>query len=115
MEKSRVDKLTNIEALTKKPDKSPDEHGVLRETPMSHWHIQHGHYPINRNHLAVKIKATKYLDTIESDIITMAVEASEFSNLHAWCWNEDMQMLFSNNSMSLQSARKYCQGDDSLN
>ena len=44
----------------------------------------------------------------------MAIEASEFSNLHAWCWTEDMQMLFSNKSMSLQSARNYCQGDDSL-
>ena len=115
MEKSRVDKLTNIEALTKKPNKSPDEHEVVRETPISHWHKQHGHYPIMRNHLAVKIKATTYLDTIESDVITMAIEASEFSNLHAWCWTEDMQMLISNNSMSLQSARNYCQGDDSLN
>ena len=81
---------------------------------MSHWHNQHGPYPIMRNYLAVKINATKYLDTIESDVITKATEASEFSNLHAWCWNEDMQMLFSNKTMTLQSARMYCQGDDSL-
>ena len=57
---------------------------------------------------------TKYLDTIESDVITMAIEASDFSNLHAWCWTEDMQMLISNNTMTLQSARKFCQEDDSL-
>ena len=114
MEKSRVGKLKNIKALAHKPDKSPDEHEVLREIPMSHWHNQHGPYPIMRNYLAVKINATTYLDTIESDVITKATEASEFSNLHAWCWNEDMQMLFSNKTMTLQSARTYCQGDDSL-
>ena len=45
----------------------------------------------------------------------MAIEASRIQAiLHAWCWNEDMEMLFSNKMMTLQSARTYCQGDDSL-
>ena len=42
-----------------------------------------------RNQLALKIKPTIYHDKIESDVITMAVEAGKFSNLHAWCSNED--------------------------
>ena len=48
--------------LIQKPDNSPDQHGILRETAMSHWHNQHTsswtHFPIMRNYLAVKIKAT---------------------------------------------------------
>ena len=27
--------------LIQKPDNSPDQHGILRETAMSHWHNQH--------------------------------------------------------------------------
>ena len=65
-----------------------------------------------RNQLALKIKPTIYHDKIESDVITMAVEAGKFSNLHAWCSNEDSHMIISNKLMPLKLAQKYCQGDD---
>ena len=96
-----------------KSQNSPDENGVVRETPESYWYKISGKpFPVMRNYLAVKINPTKFHDQIEPDIITMAVEANEWSSHHAWCENEDGQMLISEKVMSLESARRYCQGDD---
>ena len=49
-------------------------------------------------------------DNIETDVITMAVQAGENSNFHAWCENGDGNMLISNILLPLKSARRYCQG-----
>ena len=105
-----------LEQPTKLPGNSPDETGVMRETPKSHWHNQYTvsgkKYPIMQNHLAVKIKPTMFHDKIETDIITKAVEADDFSNYHAWCENGDGHMFISNSLLPLKSARRYCQGND---
>ena len=105
-----------LEQPSKLPGNSPDENGVMRETPESHWHNQYTvsgkKYPIMQNHLAVKIKPTMFHDKIETDIITKAVEEGEFSNFHAWCENGDGHMFISNSLLPLKSARKYCEGND---
>jgi len=106
--------LPTLEQPTKLPGNSPDENGVMRETPESHWYNQYPiiipKYPIIKNHLAVKIKPTMFHDNIETDVITMAVQAGNHSCFHAWCENGDGNMLISNILLPLKSARRYCQG-----
>ena len=82
----------------------------MRETPESYWYkISGTQFPVIRNYLAVKVRPTH--DQFGSNIMTMAVEADELSNLHAWCENLDGQMLISKKSMTLKSARRYCLGN----
>ena len=81
----------------------------------SHWHNQYttggDEFPIMRNYLALMIKPDRFHDNIKSDILTKAIE-TKLSYLYAWCENEDGNMIISDQLLSLDSARKYCEGSD---
>ena len=64
-----------------------------------------------RNYLALMIKPDRFHDNIKSDILTKAIE-TKLSYLYAWCENEDGNMIISDQLLSLDSARKYCEGYD---
>lgn len=63
-----------------------------------------------KNHLALTINPKRYQENITSDILTKAIKPE--SNLLAWCDHKEGNMFTSNDLMPLDSARKFCEGND---
>ena len=57
------------------------------------------------------INPSRFRDNITSDVLTRA-NKRKLSNLYAWCENTDGNMIISNELLPLESARRYCEGND---